>query len=77
MNPRRQLKSIDDRLTSQDTTIKEPPIYLGADIGKHYLSDGCMAWFASSSKYTAAKAITAVEQEFGTDRFVFIVCQRM
>ena len=64
------MESIEKRFTLKDGTIEKPSLYLGADIGKHQLPDGTMAWSMASTIYTS-KAIATVELDLGTERFGF------
>ena len=53
----------------KDDNIEEPTLYLGTDIGKFYFEgDSKPRWSLSSTKYTA-KAVAAVEQELGTEKY--------
>ena len=64
------MESIEKRFTFKDGTKEEPSLYLGADIRKHQLPDGTMAWSMALSKYIS-KVIATVELELGTERFGF------
>ena len=74
-DPGTQMKMIEGKFTLKDGTVEEPTLYLGADIGKHYISDSeeptKVRWSMSSTKYTM-KAIDEVERELGTAKYGYI-----
>ena len=65
-DPRFMMECIEKRFTLKNGTIKEPDLYLGADIEKVFFQDGedptKARWALSSTSYTK-KAIEEVERE--------------
>jgi hypothetical protein len=46
-----KINEITMHYTVKKGSIKEPTLYLGADVGKMQLEDGCEVWYASSRSY--------------------------
>ena len=71
-DPEVQMKMVQQKFTLKEGTVVEPTLYLGADIGKHYIEGSedpqKIRWYMSSTKY-ATKAVAEVERELGTHKY--------
>ena len=65
-NPKEFMDELGRRFTLKDRSVKEPDMYLGADVKKWYIAEsekpGKVRWAMSSTKYTK-QAIADVEVE--------------
>mmetsp|Transcript_634 Transcript_634/g.1507 ORF Transcript_634/g.1507 Transcript_634/m.1507 type:complete len:118 (-) Transcript_634:25-378(-) len=68
-DPRKQLESIDQRFTLKDGTIEIPTLYFGADVSRFIIDGDTMPKWAMSSEKYAKKAVDAVEQELGAEKY--------
>ena len=65
-NPKEFMDELGRRFTLKDRSVKEPDMYLGADVKKWYIAGseepGKVRWTMSSTKYTK-RAIADIEVE--------------
>ena len=50
-NPERFMNLLKENYTLKPSSIREPKVYLGADISKSYYPDGSYAWTMGSQSY--------------------------
>ena len=62
LDPKKFMSMLSTVYTLKEGSVKEPDNYLGADIRKHALSGGNMAWALSSDTYVK-RAVEEVERE--------------
>ena len=60
-NPERFINLLNENYTVKPASIREPKVYLGADISKAYYPDGSYAWTMGSQRYVK-EAIRNVEK---------------
>lgn len=68
--PTKYMDMLCSKYPVKPSSIEEPKIYLGANIGKVVYPDGSMTWTMSSESY-AKEAIKNVKQRLKDDRFRF------
>ena len=69
-NPKTYMDMLESKYTVKPSSIGEPKVYLGADIGKAYYPDGSYSWTMSSDSYVK-EAIKNVKKRLKDDSLEF------
>ena len=69
-NPRKYMDMLEEKFPVKPSSIEEPKLYLGANIGRVEYPDGSKAWTMSSDSYVK-EAIRNVKQRLQEDGFRF------
>ena len=69
-DPRKYMTMLEEKFPVKPSSIEEPKVYLGANIGKIEYPDGSKAWTMSSDSYVK-EAIRNVKQRLKEDGFRF------